>query len=116
MENLLFPLLLVALLVPMFLAMRRQKKEMQSTAQMQTLLQVGDRVMMSSGIQGIVVELDDETVDLEIAVDVITTWSRAAVKEVVKEDVDVQDEVVADDATPAVEESASDTERRLNKD
>ncbi len=33
--ELLFPLLILALLVPMFLGIRRQKKEMQKTADLQ---------------------------------------------------------------------------------
>ena len=119
MESLLLPLLLVVLLVPMFLAMRRQKREMAQTTQMQSDLKVGDRVMMTSGIQGIIVELDDDTVDLEIAVDVVTTWTRSAVRQVIAEDHfddKSADETAAADEPAAVEESAADTEIRLNKD
>lgn len=84
--DLLIPLLLVALLVPMFLAMRRQKKELAKQTEMQDSLKAGDRVMTTSGLQGIVVELDESTVDLEIAEDVVTTWTRAAIREVIADD------------------------------
>ena len=116
----LFPLLLVALLVPMFLAMRRQKREMERTAKMQTELEVGNRVLMTCGVQGIIVEVDADTVDVEIAVDVVTTWSRAAVKEVVEEDAfgdDATDTASIDDAAVVADQDApADTEPKLNKD
>ncbi|TSD94663.1 preprotein translocase subunit YajC [Skermania sp. ID1734] len=97
--ELLFPLLLVALLVPMFLAMRRQKKEMNKTAEMQSALQIGDRVLTTSGLYGTVVDLDDTTVDLEIAEEVITTWSRMAIRELQVEDAHTGDD--HDDDRPA---------------
>ncbi|WP_280433927.1 preprotein translocase subunit YajC [Nocardia carnea] len=130
----LFPLILVALLVPMFLGMRRQKKEADKVTQMQDSLKVGDRVTTTSGLLGTVVELDDTTVDLEIAEDVVTTWLRLAIRDVRTDD-EVADEGTADDAAatgepadslaaPAVEQSAASvaeetpkqTETRLTKD
>ncbi|MFF0453982.1 preprotein translocase subunit YajC [Nocardia africana] len=82
MANLLFPLLLVVLLVPMFLGVRRQKREAQKVADMQENVKVGDQVTTTSGLYGTVVDLDEETVDLEIAEDVVTTWLRAAIRDV----------------------------------
>ena len=76
--ELLFPLLIVALLVPMFLGMRRQRKEVTKQAEMQDSLKIGDHVTTTSGLYGTIVGLDPATVDLEIAEDVITTWLRAA--------------------------------------
>lgn len=122
--DLLFPLILVALLVPMFLGMRRQKKEADKVAQMQDSLKVGDRVTTTSGLYGTVVEADDTSVDLEIAEDVVTTWLRAAIREV---RVDDTDDETADDSTegaestesaaaPAAEETPAQTETRLTKD
>ena len=68
-------------------------------------------------------------IDLEIAEDVVTTWSRSVVRELVPDDhFDAADDAIeADgevvdapivDAPEAVtaEETAADTERRLNKD
>ncbi|WP_028476652.1 preprotein translocase subunit YajC [Nocardia sp. CNY236] len=127
--ELLFPLLLVALLVPMFLGVRRQKREAEKIANMQDNLEVGDQVVTTSGLYGTVVEVDETTVDLEIAEDVITTWLRQAIREVRTDDVVGTDqtapatdtgstETVADpsNATGATEESAEQTETRLSKD
>lgn len=127
--ELLFPLLILALLVPMFLGVRRQKKEMAKVAELQESLKVGDRVLTTSGLYGTIVEIDDITVDLEIAEDVVTTWSRSVVRELVPDDhFDAADDAIeADgevvdapivDAPEAVtaEETAADTERRLNKE
>lgn len=122
--DLLFPLILVALLVPMFLGMRRQKKEADKVAQMQDSLKVGDRVTTTSGLYGTVVEADDTSVDLEIAEDVVTTWLRAAIREVRVDDTDAE---TAGDSTegaestdsadaPAAEETPEQTETRLTKD
>ncbi|MEV5832250.1 preprotein translocase subunit YajC [Nocardia sp. NPDC052112] len=114
--ELLFPLLLVALLVPMFLGVRRQKREAEKVTTMQESLKVGDQVTTTSGLYGTVVDLDDTTVDLEIAEDVITTWLRQAIRDVRTED-ETTDETVTDEAeTGPVEESAEQTETRLTKD
>ncbi|MBF6195191.1 preprotein translocase subunit YajC [Nocardia implantans] len=118
--ELLFPLLLVALLVPMFLGVRRQKREAEKVAQMQDSLKIGDQVVTTSGLYGTVVELDDTTVDLEIAEDVVTTWLRQAIREVrIDDQVSTEEtgsETTGSDTTDAVEESAEQTETRLTKD
>ncbi|MFE9576402.1 preprotein translocase subunit YajC [Nocardia sp. NPDC006044] len=129
--ELLFPLLLVALLVPMFLGVRRQKREAAKVTEMQDTLKAGDQVITTSGLYGTVVDLDDTTVDLEIAEEVVTTWLRAAIREV-RTDTDDADTIDADadtiavepaaadangaHAADAVEESPAQTETRLTKD
>ena|SRR5690242_12321670 len=114
--ELLFPLLLVALLVPMFLGVRRQKREAEKVTSMQESLKVGDQVTTTSGLYGTVVDLDDTTVDLEIAEDVVTTWLRQAIRDVRTED-ETTDETVADETEAGlIEESAEQTETRLTKD
>ncbi|NUS93659.1 MAG: preprotein translocase subunit YajC [Nocardia sp.] len=126
--DLLFPLILVALLVPMFLGMRRQKKEADKVAQMQDSLKVGDRVTTTSGLYGTVIEADDTSVDLEIAEDVVTTWLRAAIRDVRTDDGTTGDaeetpgtdaegaESTDSPAAPAAEETPEQTETRLTKD
>jgi preprotein translocase subunit YajC len=114
--EILFPLLLVALFVPMFLGVRRQKREAQKTADMQDSIKAGDQVVTTSGLYGTVVDLDETTVDLEIAEEVVTTWLRQAIREVRTEDAPT-DETVTDEALDApVEESAPQIETRLTKD
>ncbi|AQA24359.1 preprotein translocase, YajC subunit [Rhodococcus sp. MTM3W5.2] len=125
--ELLFPLLILALLVPMFLGIRRQKKEMAKTAELQDSLNVGDRVLTTSGLHATVVELGEGTVDLEVAPGIVTTWSRMVIRELLVEDdeefeeEDI-DEIVDDapaDETPVVEkapveETPEETKRRLD--
>jgi preprotein translocase subunit YajC len=104
--ELLFPLLLVALLVPMFLGVRRQRREAEKVNTMQAALKVGDRVTTTSGLYGTVVDVDDATVDLEIAEDVVTTWLRAAVRDIrAEEPAAVEDEPAEEDTgdSPALE-------------
>lgn len=114
MSSLLFPLLILALLVPMFLGMRKQKKAMAATSEMQDSLQVGDRVQTTAGLYATIASMDDDTVELEIAPGVITTWSRLVIRERVS-DV-VEDYSDDEDASSEFEESATDTEIRLTKD
>lgn len=97
--DLLLPLLVLLLLVPMILSVRRQKKEMGRLVQMQDSLRVGDRVMTTSGVYGTVVGLGDTTLDLDLAPGVRTTWARMAVREVVVEEAPVKEAVGEDSAT-----------------
>ena len=80
--DLLFPLLIVALLVPLFLNARRQKKVLAKTTEMQESLKVGDEIVTTAGLYARIVLVEDDTTDLEIADGIITTWSRAVVREV----------------------------------
>ncbi|MFI8565793.1 preprotein translocase subunit YajC [Rhodococcus sp. NPDC078407] len=89
--DLLFPLLIVALLVPLFLNARRQKKVLAKTTEMQDSLKIGDEVVTTAGLYARVVLVEDDTIDLEIADGVITTWSRAVVREVLPDDSEFED-------------------------
>jgi preprotein translocase subunit YajC len=103
-QDLLLPLLIVLVGGMLFFGSRRQRKAVAQQQQLQTSLQVGDRVMTTSGLFGTVAGVDSDTdIDIEIAPGVVTTWLRAAVREKVNpttdqdvvEDEDVQDEPVA---------------------
>lgn len=89
--TLIFLLLIVLLVVPMFLQTRKQRRAMRTQQDMQKSLSVGDRVMTTSGLLGTIVETEEKHVDLEIAEGVITTWVREAVREKVSTDDDVAD-------------------------
>lgn len=107
--SLLFPLLLVLLVAFMFFGTRKQKRMQQQQQDMQKSLSFGDRVMTTSGLYATVVSTADDTIDLEIAPGVVTTWLRAAVREKVDQtatDVveDSDEEYEAEDET--VEDSA----------
>jgi preprotein translocase subunit YajC len=80
--GLLFPLLILLLFIPIFLSGRKQRRQMQAMQQLQASLNVGDVVTTTSGLRGTVVDAAyEDTVDLEIADGVVTTWLRAAVRE-----------------------------------
>lgn len=115
MSSLLFPLLILALLVPMFLGMRKQKKAMAATVEMQDSLQVGDRVQTTAGLYATIAALDEDTVELEIADGVVTTWSRLVIRERVLDALESDDSVEYDESDIA-NESPSETEIRLTKD
>ena len=102
--SLLFPLLILLLFIPIFLSGRRQRKQMQEMQTLQNALEPGDVVMTTSGLRGTVVDASyEDTIDLEIADGVVTTWVRAAVKNKVPAEPTAP--VVADDE-PAVVEPA----------
>jgi preprotein translocase subunit YajC len=80
--GLLFPLLILLLFIPIFLSGRKQRRQMQDMQQLQSSLQVGDVVNTTSGLRATVVDAQyEDTVDLEIADGVVTTWLRAAVRD-----------------------------------
>ena len=77
-------MLLIAAVLLLFLAMpmlqiRKQNKELQKVRQMQTELQNNDHVQTSSGVHGIVSDVAEHTVDLEVAPGVIMTWEKMAI-------------------------------------
>ncbi|MFR9731889.1 preprotein translocase subunit YajC [Saccharopolyspora sp. MS10] len=98
-ESLFLPLLIVLLAVPMFLQARKQKRAMQEQQRLQNSLSAGDRVMTTSGLFGTVVSSSEDSIDLEIAPGVVTTWVRAAIRE----------KVVADTASETPAEDGAET-------
>lgn len=97
-------LLFAAMFLPVFLGFRRQRRELARQSTMQNSLAVGDRVQTYAGLQGTIVAFDEETVDLEIAPNVVTQWTRMAIREKVVPadaetlgDTDTSDEDLASD-------------------
>jgi preprotein translocase subunit YajC len=86
-----YTLILLALVFVVLLVLpARQRKRVQAQAQqLQNSLQVGAPVMTTSGLQGTVARLGDDTVDLEIAPGVVVTFVRRAILEVRKPTGDV---------------------------
>jgi len=79
--SLLFPIIIVLLFVPIFLNGRKQRRQMQEMQQLQHNLTDGDVVVTTSGLRATVVDTSyEETIDLEIAPGIVTTWVRAAVQ------------------------------------
>src|SRR5664279_83853 len=84
MEQLLLPIVLFAGLgTMMYFSMRKQKRQAATTRQMQDNLVPGTRVMTTSGLHGTITAVADDTIELEIAPGLRTTWVRAAVREIV---------------------------------
>jgi preprotein translocase subunit YajC len=65
----------------MFFASRRQKRAMQATIDLHEALRIGDRVHTTSGLQATITGITDDTVDLEIAPGVVTTWMKLAIRD-----------------------------------
>jgi len=92
--ELILPLLLVLFAGFMFMNARRQRRQYQELQQMQSSLAAGDRVMTTSGLYGTIVATADDTLELEIAPGVRTTWLRQAVRERVKSEAAAEAETV----------------------
>lgn len=82
---LLLILMLIVLALPVWQTYR-QNKQLRQIRDMQSRLFRGAEVVTGSGQHGVVVDLDDKTVDLEIAEGVVTRWERGAVIRNVSED------------------------------
>jgi preprotein translocase subunit YajC len=82
----------------MYFASRRQRRAMQATIDLQDSLQPGDRVHTTSGMEATIAAIGDDTVDLEIAPGVVTTWMKLAIRDKILPDLDEDlDEDGADD-------------------
>jgi preprotein translocase subunit YajC len=99
MQQLLPMLLLFGLLgVMMYFMTRRQRRAQEQQATLQNSLEVGERVMTTSGLYGTITDADDATtVTLEIAPGVETEWLRAAVREKVGPVEELEEDLDADD-------------------
>jgi preprotein translocase subunit YajC len=73
---------------------------MQATIDLHESLRPGDRVHTTSGLQATIVAIADDTVDLEIAPGVVTTWMKLAIRDRI-----VPDEPDEDDEPRGLEES-----------
>jgi preprotein translocase subunit YajC len=117
MDLVVFLPLLIILGAFMFFASRRQKKAMQQTIDLHNSLAIGDRVHTTSGLEGTIAGITDDSVDLEIAPGVVTTWMKLAVRDRIDaadefsdddEDVDYEDH---DGAVEAVQIEKSDPDQ-----
>jgi preprotein translocase subunit YajC len=105
-EMTLFLPLIIILGAFMFFASRRQKKAMQATIDLHDSLVVGDRVHTTSGLQGTITGITDDSVKLEIAPGVVTTWMKLAVRDRVVDDID-EDADDSDDTDYEARESSA---------
>lgn len=106
MDLVVFLPLLIILGAFMFFASRRQKKAMQATINLHESLAIGDRIHTTSGLQGTITGIGDDTIDLEIAPDVVTTWMKLAVRDRIETDDDVDEDEYDEDDTDVEENDA----------
>ena len=106
-EMTLFLPLIIILGAFMFFASRKQKKAMQATIDLHDSLAIGDRVHTTSGLQGTITGLTDDSVNLEIAPGVVTTWMKLAVRDRIVDDVDDDTEDTVDTDYEAHESNAT---------
>ncbi|OXM69907.1 preprotein translocase subunit YajC [Amycolatopsis vastitatis] len=112
------PLLLVLVLaVPLVMSTRKQKKQQAAQQDLQSSLAPGDRVMTTSGLYGTVADTSgDNTIDIEIAPGVVTTWLRLAVREKVEPVVETEEDSADDVETPAEEPSIIESSSGIKDD
>jgi len=82
-----------------YFSSRRQRRAMQATIDLHESLRPGDRVHTTSGLEATIVAITDDTVDLEIAPGVVTTWMKLAVRDKIlpDDDADLGEDDGADD-------------------
>ena len=101
----LLPLVGIALLF-WFLMIRPAQRRQREVRQMQSSLVVGDEVMLTSGIYGVLRSLDDERVRVELAPGVVVDVARGAVGQRVSPVTDPSRSAGADDDhTPGTTET-----------
>lgn len=97
----------------MYFASRRQRRAMQATIDLHDSLQPGERVHTTSGLEATIVDIADDTIDLEIAPGVVTTWMKLAIRDRILPDDDI-DEELNEDLDKDVDDVAG--ERRVTND
>ncbi len=73
--------LILAIGLMLFFQVRKQKKMMADQQKLQNSLTLGDRVMTTSGVYGTITATAEDTIDLELAPGVTTTWLRQAIRQ-----------------------------------
>jgi preprotein translocase subunit YajC len=99
----------------MFFASRRQKKAMQATIDLHNSLTIGDRVHTTSGLEGTITGITDDSVNLEIAPGVVTTWMKLAVRDRIVDDIDDDTEDTDDTVDYEPESSATEVTETPNR-
>ncbi|WJH72667.1 preprotein translocase subunit YajC [Mycobacterium tuberculosis complex sp. N0052] len=97
----------------MYFASRRQRRAMQATIDLHDSLQPGERVHTTSGLEATIVAIADDTIDLEIAPGVVTTWMKLAIRDRILPDDDINEEL-NEDLDKDVDDVAG--ERRVTND
>jgi preprotein translocase subunit YajC len=104
----------------MYFASRRQRRAMRATIDLHDSLRPGDRVHTTSGLEATIAAISDDTVDLEIAPGVVTTWMKLAIRDKILPDTDedvLEDEADdEDDELDEADQDDADHESRATKE
>ena len=105
------PLLLLAALLLLFwlIVIRPARRQQSTVSELQRNLAVGDRVVLSAGIFGTIVELDDSRVRLEIAPGTVIEVARQVVVRRAEDSPEPEDLAPADPDEPAEATGSSGT-------
>lgn len=79
MELIFLLLILLVFFLPMFFFNRKQRQQQEQIRQMQDSLNLGDHVVTTAGIHGVVAELEDDLVNLQIAEGITVVFERIAI-------------------------------------
>jgi preprotein translocase subunit YajC len=99
--------IVIALIGFWAVVMRPTRTQQRRVAELQAALSVGDEVIISAGIFGTVVAIDDERVQLQIAPGTVITVARQVVVRMAPE---------AEPETPAGEQAAAPDDRKPEDD
>ncbi|WP_178358431.1 preprotein translocase subunit YajC [Mycolicibacterium hippocampi] len=116
MDLVIFLPLLIVMGAFMYFASRKQKKAMQATIDLHNSLQIGDQVHTTSGLQGTITNIGDDYVDLEIAPGVVTTWMKLAVRDRIVDDIEDDEDEVAESESEPISKATEITESPNTKD
>ena len=100
----------------MYFASRKNRRAMQATIDLHDSLRPGDRVHTTSGLQATITAITDDTVDLEIAPGVVTTWMKLAIRDKILPDLDEDIDDDQDDELDEADLDDADHESRATKD
>ena len=91
-----------------FLIIRPQQKRQREAQQMQSSLNVGSKVLLTSGIFATVDEITDDYIGVEIADGIVIRVVRAAIGRILPEDIDEPDTDDGDAADETTDETGID--------
>lgn len=98
------PVLFIGVLY--LLLIRPQQKRAKEHRQLVSNLQEGSDVVTIGGLHGRVVDLTDDTMDLEVTDDIVLRFQRSSLARVVQDD-DVVDEDLVEDAVDETDDDSS---------
>jgi preprotein translocase subunit YajC len=110
MQSMAFPLAMLVIIGGFLWFMsRNQRRATQATIDLHESLQPGDRVHTTSGLEATIVGLTEDTVDLEIAPGVVTTWMKLAMRDrILPDEPEFEDAEELDKATDNLTDNATD--------